>query len=423
MISVSQALDCIAENVHPLSEISVPLEQAYGYVLAEDIAAGEDIPAFPNSAMDGYAVIARDTEGASRDAGIRLRIIGESPAGKPFRSRVVSGTAVRIATGGLMPEGADAVVRLEHTTEEGDGVIVYNPVESGKEVRPIGEDIRKGQQVLSRGTVIKPSAMGVLASLGCTSVKVFRKPRVAFLITGDELIVRLNDGGVRNSNQYSLIGLFEQSGIEYVSLGTCPDDKELIVQKLMEGIHTRPDMILTVGAVSVGKYDCMKEALDFLGFRRHFWKVAQRPGQPLLFGELTDEKGRGEPRPYNMEQKGGINPAQTIPVFGLPGNPVSVVVSFLMYVKPALLKMQGTVEYLPQRFPAVLSAAFDKPKGITYFARGRYRVENSAISVTPLKQQGSGMLKGMSDANCIIILDETVEHCSAGAAVEIIILN
>jgi len=408
MISVTEALSIVDEHIKPLPETTVELSECLGYALAQDIVSNDDIPAGTNSAMDGYAVRAADTEGACRDNPVRLKVIGEVPAGAPAKKVVENGKAVRIMTGGIIPGGADAVVPVEDTELEDDCVDVFVPASQGLNIRPAGEDISKGEKVLSRGDVIRPADMGILASVGITKVPVFRRPKVAFLITGNELIAPdepLSPGKVRNSNQYSLIGLLKECNLDWVNLGIGADSLEEIKRKISAGMEA--DVIITSGAVSVGKYDFVKDALDELGMKRHFWKVAQRPGKPLLFGELPHSGGF----PHGK------------PVFGLPGNPVSVMVMFLIYVKRALLKMKGCREYEQPRIRATMAAPYYKNPGLTHFVRGTYTFKDGSFSAVPLPKQGSGILRSMSTANCIIVLDENSKYIPEGAQVEIIFLH
>lgn len=408
MISVTEALSIVDEHIKSLPETTVELSECLGYALAQDIISNDDIPAGTNSAMDGYAVRSSDTAGASGSSPVRLQVAGEVPAGNPTEKAVESGKAFRIMTGGVLPEGADAVIPVEDTELEGDCVDIFVPASPGLNIRPAGEDISKGEKALSRGDVIRPADMGILASVGVTNVPVFRKPRVAFLITGNELIApdeSLSPGKVRNSNQYSLIGLLKECSVDWVNLGTGVDSLEEIKRKIATGMEA--DMIITSGAVSVGKYDFVKDAFDKLGMKRHFWRVAQKPGKPLLFGELP--------------HSGGLPHGK--PVFGLPGNPVSVMITFLIYVKRALLKMKGCREYEPLRIRATTAAPYHKSPGLTHFARGIFTHKDGSFSVIPFPNQGSGILRSMSNANCIIVFDENSKYIPEGKQVDIIFLH
>jgi molybdopterin molybdotransferase len=404
MISVEKALTIIDEQCQILPGTSVALAGSFGYVLRDDIIAHDDIPAFSNSAMDGYAVRAEDIFGACRDDPVRLKIIGEVPAGTPSGSTVEKGTAIRIMTGGMVPAGADTVVKIEDTGVPGDdtgSVDIAVSGDAGWNIRPAGEDIRRGEKALLCGNPVLPADMGILASLGVDRVPVTRKPKVAFLITGDEIIEPdepLTAGKVRNSNKFSLLGMLEESGAVPQDLGTGADSPEALKEKLSHAGGA--DMIVTCGAVSVGAYDFLKEVLSDLGMKRLFWRVAQKPGKPLLFGDLNG-----------------------VPVFGLPGNPASVMITFYVYVKRALRRMQGHRCCAPRTMTASLESPYSKKEGLTHYVRGVYREEESAVVVKPLTGQGSGVLSSMSEANCLIVLGEESSEIETGSEVTVILLR
>ncbi len=404
MISVNEAVVLIDQHCSVLSATEMDLADSLGYVLSDDIVALDDIPSFDNSAMDGYAVRSEDIAGAEQNNPVHLKVMGEIPAGRPSTIQLEHGTTFRIMTGGLVPEGADAVVRIEDTDlpdDSSDSVKIHVSIAPGTNIRPAGEDIRRGETVLQQGNRINPAGMGILASLGVVKVPVIRKPRVAFLVTGDELIEpgeSLTPGKIRNSNTYSVSGLLEQYGADVHNLGTGADSPEELRDALLKADDA--DMLITCGAVSVGKYDYLKEVLSGLGMERHFWRVAQKPGKPLLFGTLNG-----------------------IPVFGLPGNPASVMISFYVYVARALKKMMGFSSFAPETAKAVLDAPYAKRERLTHFVRGSCTINNGALHVTPLTGQGSGMLKSMSNTNCLIILDQQTTSVEAGTIVSIIMLQ
>jgi len=401
MISVTEAQEIIFDNIAVLPAKDIDTGGSLGYALAEDIVSDDDIPAFDNAAMDGFAVRAADTAGASRACPAVLAVAHEIPAGTPADKPLEPGQAFRIMTGGMIPSGADAVVMVEDTDSGGGSVKIYAPTESGQHIRPAGDDIRRGEKILSRGDAVTPAAMGILASAGRTRVRVHRTPRAAFFTTGNELVEPEEEpapGKVRNANRYSLSGLLQSDGAASAFLGNAADTLHGISGKIAEG--RAADVLITSGAVSVGKYDFVKEALEGEGMTTHFWRVAQRPGKPLLFGTFP----------------GGT------PVFGLPGNPVSVMVSYIMYVRPALRKMMGFREYRHRTVPARLAAPFKKLKSLTFFTRGTYRVEDGAFWATPLEKQSSGVLQSMSRAGCLIIFEKGKETFHAGAPVEMLLL-
>ncbi len=404
MISVNEAVVCIDRHCSVLPAAEIDLVDSLGYVLSDNIVAHEDIPSFNNSAMDGYAVRSEDITGAKQNNPVHLNVMGEIPAGRPSTIQLEHGTTLRIMTGGLVPEGADAVVRIEDTAlpdDSSDSVKIHVSAVPGTNIRPAGEDIRRGETVLRQGNRINPADMGILASLGAAKVPVIRKPRVAFLVTGDELIEPgepLTPGKIRNSNTYSVFGLLEQYGAEVHNLGIGTDSPEALSNAILRADDA--DMLITCGAVSVGKYDFLKEVLTSLGMERHFWKVAQKPGKPLLFGTLNG-----------------------IPVFGLPGNPASVMTSLYVYVARALKKMMGFSSFAPEMAEAMLTASYTKSEGLTHYVRGACTINNGSLHVTPLTGQGSGMLKSMSSANCLIVLDQQTSSVEAGTSVSIMMLQ
>jgi len=340
MISVDEALEYVLKHFEPLEPEELEILDALDRVLAEDVYSDIDIPPFDNSAMDGYAVRAADTAGANPDAPVTLRVIADLAAGYTTDVVVEPGTAIRIMTGAPLPAGADAVVRFEETSEglsgrekAGDRVGVFSQVVIRESVRPAGEDIREGELVLAEGTILRAQEIRVLASLGRARVRVIRQPRVAILATGDELIAidqPLAPGKIRNSNEYSNAALVQHYGGVPVRLGMARDDVEELTAKIHEGLAQRVDLFLTSGGVSVGDYDVVKDVLSAEG-EMHFWQVRMKPGKPLAFGEI-----------------------QSVPILGLPGNPVSVMISFEQFARPAILKMLGKTRLRKPTVEAVL---------------------------------------------------------------------
>jgi molybdopterin molybdotransferase len=399
MIPVEEAYKIIDMVIQLNPETEVDLKNCPGYFLSGDITAKDNIPCYDNSAMDGYAVRCRDLESASPDTPVELVVIGEIPAGKLPDIKVEPGQAARIMTGGAVPEGADAVVKVEDTEESGTRVEIFTSPVLNENIRSAGEDIKKGETVFRTGHCIKPADAGLLASLGVTRIPVYKKPEIALLVTGDEIISpeeKLVPGKVRNSNLYSLTGLLNQIGLKITELPQGRDSEKLLKQSLEKGMAS--DIIITSGAVSVGKYDLLRKVLSGMGMKEHFWRVKQKPGKPLLFGSL-----------------GGTQ------IFGLPGNPVSVTVTFLMYVRTAILKMMGAAEYYPRKVKAVLRQKYSKAAGLTHFIRGIYEMTDGRMEVTPYEEQGSGVLRSMSRSNCLVILEEEKEVFPEGSIVEIVI--
>jgi len=408
MLSVEEALDQIIGLVHPLELEAVPILEALDRVLGEEIYAEEDIPPFANSAMDGYAVIGADTAGASPENPITLRIIGDVAAGYTSDVTVTSGTAVRIMTGAPMPDGADAVVRFEDTDEGGrlkggvdagrdrTEISIHVPAASKLNVRDAGEDIRAGERVLDAGTVLRPQEIGVLASVGHPVVRVHRKPRVAVLATGDELLEieePLRPGKIRNSNEYTNSALVQHYGGIPIRLGIARDNVEDLTARLRAGVEQGVDMFITSAGVSVGDYDVVKDVLDSMG-QISFWQVCMKPGKPLAFGTIDG-----------------------IPLVGLPGNPVSAMVSFEQFVRPALRVMQGRRATRKQTIEVVLNEDINNRSGRRHFIRAIVTERDGVYYATTTGEQGSGILTSMVHANALVVIGENVKLAHKGDSV------
>ena len=397
-ITPDQARERIRAAVRPLGDIeSVPLAAALDRVLARDRTAALDVPGAANSAMDGYAVRGADLPAAET----ALELIGEAYAGRPFAGAVGPGQCVRIMTGAVMPAGADTVVVQERAQARGDGRIGIGAGERpGQNVRAAGEDIAAGAVLLPRGRRLGPAELGLLASIGAAEVEVVRRPRAVFFATGDELRAvgeALVPGTLYNSNSHTLGAMLRRLGVNGEDLGIVRDHPAATVAAL-RAAATRADVVLTTGGVSVGAADHVRDALEELGEIR-FWKVALKPGRPLAFGRL-----------------GGAW------FFGLPGNPVSVMVTFCQFVRPALLRLAGESGPPP---PLELRATARKPlrkrPGRVECQRGVLRPDgDGALSVTPAGAQGSGILSSMSRANCFIVLPLESGRVEAGAEVTVL---
>jgi molybdopterin molybdotransferase len=408
MISVDEALEYVLKHFEPLEPEEVEILEALDRVLAEDVYSDMDIPPFDNSAMDGYAVRASDTVGASREAPVTLRVIGDLAAGYTTDLVVEPGMAIRIMTGAPLPVGADAVVRFEETSEglsagerTGNRIEVFAQVAVGENSRPAGEDIRKGELVLAEGIILRPQEIGVLASLGRARVRVIRRPRVAILATGDELVSidePLGPGKIRNSNEYSNAALVQHYGGIPVRLGMARDDVEELTAKIREGLAQKVDLFLTSAGVSVGDYDVVK---DFLGAEgeMHFWQVRMKPGKPLAFGEI-----------------------QGVPLLGLPGNPVSAMVSFEQFARPAILKMLGKTRLRKPTVEAILEEDVES-SGRRNFKRAVITKRDGEYYASVTGSQGSGVLTSMVKANGLAIIPEGVRHVRAGERVVVQMLD
>ena len=414
LLAPEQALELVLERVRPLAAVEVALDDALERVLGEDVASAEDVPAFDNSAMDGFAVHSEDTAAASEDLPVTLELAGESRAGSPAGATLRSGQAIRISTGAMLPAGADAVVRQEDCREHDGSVEVLVPVEPGKEVRRAGDDIRAGELVLERGTVIGPAELGVLASVGVPRVRCARRPRVTVLITGDELVEPgrpLAPGQIRNSNAYSVTAQVRRAGAELASLRHVLDDRDATVEAVRAGLES--DVLIACGGVSVGPHDHVKAAFAALGVEEVFWGVALRPGHPTWFGVKNSGMSLGG--------NSGSSEGATL-VFGLPGNPVSAMVTFHLFARPAIAALAGAT--LPRRrATAVIDEGYRKQPGRAHVVRCRLEAHDDGWHVRPTKAQGSHVLTSMLGAEALAYLELERGDVRAGEKVEIEILS
>ncbi|MGZ5066849.1 MAG: molybdopterin molybdotransferase MoeA [Usitatibacter sp.] len=398
---VAKARAFIHQFLTPIEGVlRVPVRSALGRVLAEDVISPVNVPSHRNSAMDGWAMRAADL---SPDADATLQEIGASFAGKPFAGSVAKGQCVRIMTGGVVPQGADTVVMQERARAAGMSITFPGGQKPGQNVREAGEDLRAGSVALARGRIVRPAELGLIASLGVGEVAVRRPLRVAFFSTGDELKsvgTALGEGEIYDSNRYTIHGMLTRLGCEALDMGVVRDDPKLLEAAFAEAARIA-DVVITSGGVSVGEADFVKSMLGELG-EVVFWKIAMKPGRPLAYGKI-----------------GGAH------FFGLPGNPVSVMVTFYQFVRDALLVLMGAdpVEPVPT-FHATCTVRLKKAPGRTEFQRGVLtRSADGALQVRPTGEQGSGILKSMSDANCFIILGDATGNVEPGTAVEVQLLE
>jgi len=411
VISVDQALKKVLEHVEILEAEERPILDCLGQVLAEDVFSAINIPPMDNSAMDGYAIRAADTRGAGPKSPRILRVIDTVAAGAVARLRVEPGTAIRIMTGAPIPGGADGVVRFEDTDEsERQGtpaeIGVLIEVAPGAEIRRAGEDIAAGSLVLSKGTALRASEIGVLASLGCGKVKVIRRPVVAILSTGDEIAdiaQPLSGGKIYNSNSYSLAALVRHYGAVPKMLGIALDNEDSLMGKLRRGLEA--DMVITSGGVSMGDYDVVREVLAKQG-EIVFWRVREKPGKPLVFGMI---KGRGR--------------VKDIPFFGLAGNPVSAMVNFELFARPAILKMRGRKNLTKPTVRAVVEDAIKNTDGRRVFTRVFVEKRGDGYFARLTGPQGSGILTSMALANGLAIVPEDKAGVKPGDEVEVMMLD
>ena len=401
MLSVREALDVVLRDVPPLGSERLALPQADERVLAAPVRATRDVPPFRNSAMDGYAVRAADVAGARADAPVTLRVLEVVAAGTPPRQPVEPGTATKIMTGSPLPEGADAVVRIEDTSDTEAEVTVRVAVTAGANVRHPGEDMRAGDTVLLPGRALRPADIGLLASLGVAIVPVRRRPVVAILSTGDELVELgqpLGPGQIVNSNAYTLAAAVEEAGGIPRTLGIVPDTVADTRRAFVDAFSS--DVVLSTGGVSMGTFDLVRGTLAALGVEERFWKVAQKPGKPLSFGH----HGR-------------------VPVFGLPGNPVSSLVCFYVYVRPVLRAMQGLDRLHLPAVDAVLDASVRSAHGLTEFIRCSVDGSPGDYHVRPTGSQSSGVLRSLSLGQGLLVAPPEADVLEAGSRVRVVLLS
>ena len=396
-MSVEHAREFIKAFLAPVKETEqISLLKALGRILAHEIYAPHNVPNHDNSAMDGYALNADDLAASGATS---LKIIGAAFAGTPFNGVVAKGECVRIMTGASIPQGLDTVIPQELVQADADSIQISNPPKRGANVRYAGEDLTQGQVVLPVGHLIRPADLGLIASLGQGEVTVYRQLRVSFFSTGDELTgigQTLKTGQIYDSNRYTIFGTLSRLGVELQDLGAIPDDPVLL-EKTLSKAANNSDVVITSGGVSVGEADYMKELLQKLG-QVLFWKIAMKPGRPLAYGKIGNAH-----------------------YFGLPGNPVAVMVTFYQFVRQAMLVMMGQPN--PAQIPmlkAVCTSPIRKLKGRTEFQRGiLFLNEAGEWQVKTTGNQSSGVLSSMSQANCFIVLDEDVGNVDAGTTVQV----
>ncbi|RFT15299.1 MAG: Molybdopterin biosynthesis protein MoeA [Candidatus Saccharicenans subterraneus] len=400
MISYEQAKNLVMERARVLGKEEVALAGAPGRVAAAEIRSKIPVPPFRNSAVDGYAIRSEDTAGQAGPARLKLR--AEQPAGEYFRKRLGPGQTVKVMTGAPVPAGADSVVPVEEA-EEKDGVIfIKREFKAGENVREAGEDVKKGQVIITAGTVLRAPHLGLLAACGVSRVKVYRRPKVAVLITGNELCrpgEKLLPGKIYDSNSIILEALLETSPAELVALRQVRDDFKSLTAAL-RAAKGKADVIITSGGVSVGDYDLVKEAAKKLGAEEVFWKVAQKPAKPLAFYQL--KKGK-----------------QLAWLFGLPGNPGAVMISFEEYVRPFIKKLSGRQDYWPREVEAVLTVPYRKKRGRLNFVRGRLEQVEGTWRATPAGQQESGIISSLAETDGLALVPAEADFLPEGSKVRV----
>lgn len=403
LLSVEVARNRLLDSFNTVGVENVPLTNAYGRVLAEEIVSPHDLPPFSNSSMDGFAVRVQDLAEASAQNPVTLHVVADIPAGTAPEVHLKAGQAARIMTGAFLPDGAEAVIPVEdtdfHSRDAGkpapEVVQIFRTVQVGDSVRPKGQDLIAGEPVLPAGFRLRPQDTALLAMLGIARVKVYQKPRSALLSTGDELITveePLSPGKIYDSNGYMLTGLIERFGGEPVNLGIACDTAGDVETLLNRAVEMGVDLIISTAGVSVGAYDYVRTVVE-KGGKLDFWRVNMRPGKPLAFGSY---KG--------------------IPFIGLPGNPVSAFVGFQVFVRPALLKMGGVKDEIINYQKVELSESIESDGRETYI-RATVYIENGRTLVRPVGHQGSGNLRALTLANALLIIPSGVKSLAAGTRV------
>ncbi|EII5644987.1 bifunctional molybdopterin-guanine dinucleotide biosynthesis adaptor protein MobB/molybdopterin molybdotransferase MoeA [Vibrio parahaemolyticus] len=397
-LSVVQGQEKVLSLVNTVSEIEAcKIENAYGRVLAEHIISPVNVPQYTNSAMDGYAI---RSDNVDRDS---YQVVAEVMAGHAYDQPLEVGQAVKIMTGAPTPLNGDTVVMREQASQEGDKVTFNGAhIKAGQNVRQAGEDLAIGSDVFTAGTRLASPEMGMIASLGFGEANVFRKLKVAVFSTGDEVQAPGTEqkaNSIYDSNRFTIMGMLEKLGCEILDFGILEDNEQLMIEAL-ENASAQADVAMTSGGVSVGDADYIKLALDKLG-QIDFWRINMRPGRPLAFGQINNK-----------------------PFFGLPGNPVAVMVSFINFVEPALRKMQGEQGWKPLKVNAIATENLRSRQGRTEFSRGIYELDNTGrLTVRTTGKQGSGILRSMSEANCLIEISPAIDTVKAGESVTIIPLQ
>lgn len=419
MLSVEQALNTVLNSVQVLEEEEKPIPDCLGQVLTEDIYSDIDVPPLDNSAFDGYALLAKDTVGASAESPHILKVNEAVLAGSLPQIEVKARTATRIMTGAPIPGGADCVIRFEDTDEEqrrqgGSNqypaeIGILREMKAGANLRKAGESVSKGSLVIKRGTVIRPSEVGILASIGRSKVKVIRRPAVAILATGNEVVdiaQPLPEGKIYNSNSYSIAAQVMRYGGEPRLMGIAADNEKAVTSSLQKGLNA--DVLITIGGVSMGDYDLVRDVISKQG-EVIFWKVKTKPGKPLTFGKIR--------------KKGKDGKVKEIPHFGLAGNPVSCMVNFEIFVRPALLKMMGRENLAKPTIEATLEDSVHDGDGRRTFARVIVERRGEEYFARLTGDQGSGILMSMALANGLAIVPENKARVEKGEKIQVMMLD
>jgi molybdopterin molybdotransferase len=403
-LGAAEAAGRILLDVRRQPALRMPLDEALGSVLAEDVVSPLDIPAWTNSAMDGYAARGEDVRGASDAKPVRLRVVEHLPAGRFPTRAIAAGECARIFTGAPLPEGADSVIRQEDTDEGAETVTIVKDRDAGVNTRRVGEDIRKGSTVLTEATELGPAQLGVLASLAVAHPLVYRRPRIAILGSGDEIVdidqpeEILSGRKIASSNTHTLIALVRQTGGEPVNLGIAADTPDSLREHLGRALEC--DLLVTTAGISVGEHDYVRAVLDELGAKQRFWKLRMRPGAPVGFGLIGE-----------------------VPWIGLPGNPVSTMVTYELFVRPAIRKMMGHNRPFRRSVAVRMAEPISLKPKLQHFLRGIVTEGSQGPEARLTGPQGSGILTSMARANALLVIPEGQHETAVGTTVEALVLN
>ena len=401
MIEVGDALNRVLEHTPQLPTEMVPLSEALHFAIAEPVVARDDSPSFDSSAMDGYGVKVSDVQSASEESPVALKIAGMVRAGQVYEKPLEHGTAVKIFTGAMVPEAVEAVLMREKTSEADGEVLIESPVTPGENIRRRGEQFGSGDEVLPPGALITPPVVGLLAELGYAEICVSRKPKVAVIVTGDELLepqAPLEKGKIRDVNTSAIRAALQEAGVEITSVRRTPDDLENLLEAVKESL-TLADVLIVSGGVSVGDFDFVKAVFERVGVEEVFWKVAVKPGKPVFFGTKGEKL-----------------------VFGLPGNPASVLVTFYLFVRPALLSMMGRGKVHPTHLPARMRSDVRKKAGRTEYLRARLQTYDGEVYAELHGGQFSHMLSSFANADCLVAFPREQASIAGGGKVQIQLL-
>lgn len=401
-VSLEEALEILLQQNFQTEAIQVPLLDSLDSILAEDIISDMNMPPFDKSPLDGYAVRSADINGASKENPITLEVIDYIPAGYVSSKTIKQGQAIRIMTGAKIPDGADAIIRFEDTEFTDTHVKILVSITSGSNVSKMGEDMKIGDVVLQKGSTINAPEIGILATLGKSFVKVFRKPRVAILSTGDELVEiqnPLEDGKIRNSNSYTIAALVKKIGAKPLLLGVCLDEIDIIKEKLDAALGWA-DIVITTGGVSVGDCDLVKEAFEQTGAEMLFWRVRMKPGTPIAVAKYKNKL-----------------------IFGLSGNPAAAYITFEQFVRPVILKSMGRQKFNLMKVKAILESDFKKMSGQNRFVRAHTYYKDGSYYTNLPDKHSSGVLSSLSGTNSLFYIPSNTGPYLAGQNIEVQLLD